>query len=971
MAVGTNRDPRVDSLDYGIRSCILTSFTGAQAASILDRGQELAVAAGLIDGARRGHGSVLLVEGAAGIGKTRLLREIRGLGAAAGLEVLAGRGSELERRYAFGIIRQAVEPVSEGIAPAERERLLGGVVRPGVAAISGAPVAQGDLRPESLAVLNGLFWLLVRVAERSGGQGVMLAVDDLHWADEGSLELLSFLVGRVESVPLLVVATARPRTDEAADARLALFAGEAGVTVLRPRALGEGAVRALVAEHLGVDPHPEFARACLAVSGGNPFLLAELLRAVAEQGIEPSSGNTARVASLSPENVSRSVAGRLARLGEPATALAGALAVLGGTSTTALAAKLAGLDERSAAEAAGGLVRSGLLAPEVPLSFAHPLLRTAVESELSPATRAVLHSQAAELLTATGASAERVALHLLETEPSGDARAARLLAEAGRAAARRGAPETAARLLLRTLQEPPVDAEQPQLLFDLGTAESALGMPEAQEHLRQVAREAPDVTLRARALLDVAWVTGPRPDDQRDLLPLYERVAREVADRDRELGLGLEAARLGVLFINPSLSSEFAAEAERFRHLPGDTPAECSLLAWVARKTLMSGGTAGQVGELAERAAGNASLADAGGPAAVWFLHMIFSLIASERLRTAEEVVGRALGLAIERGSASAFASASGLRALVRHAAGDLAGCEADARSALDSGALAGFYAFQPLIPLSESLADQGRATEGEALLAEHGVAWDLPSARPYTALLIARGRLRAAGGDMQAASDDLCEAIRRLEEAGSRGIVGIDGRLEAALVLHASSETVRARQLSDDALKAAIRWRGPRPLGGALRVAGLLRGGDEGLTLLHKAVSTLRESPARLWYARALIDLGAALRRANQRRECRASLREGIDLAERCGAMTLAEHARNELRASGGRVPPRVGGSYDQLTPSERRVAELAAGGLSNAEIAQRLFVTIKTVEMHLSNSYRKLAISSRHELPGALELR
>jgi DNA-binding NarL/FixJ family response regulator len=150
--------------------------------------------------------------------------------------------------------------------------------------------------------------------------------------------------------------------------------------------------------------------------------------------------------------------------------------------------------------------------------------------------------------------------------------------------------------------------------------------------------------------------------------------------------------------------------------------------------------------------------------------------------------------------------------------------------------------------------------------------------------------------------------------------------------------------------------------------VAGLLRGGDEGLELLREAAETLAQSPARLWRARALVDYGAALRRANRRRDCRAPLRDGLALAEECGATPLAERARRELAASGGRLPPRTGGRFDELTPSELRVAGLAAEGLSNPEIAQRLFVTIKTVEMHLSNAYRKLSISSRRDLPAAL---
>ena len=129
-----------------------------------------------------------------------------------------------------------------------------------------------------------------------------------------------------------------------------------------------------------------------------------------------------------------------------------------------------------------------------------------------------------------------------------------------------------------------------------------------------------------------------------------------------------------------------------------------------------------------------------------------------------------------------------------------------------------------------------------------------------------------------------------------------------------------------------------------------------------------LARSPARLEHARALTDLGAALRRANRRAEARKWLQDGLDLARRCGAGALAERARTEMRAAGGPSSEPEGTGVEQLTVSERRVAKLAADGLSNPEIAQALFVTRKTVETHLGRAYRKLGISGRGELANAL---
>jgi DNA-binding CsgD family transcriptional regulator len=220
---------------------------------------------------------------------------------------------------------------------------------------------------------------------------------------------------------------------------------------------------------------------------------------------------------------------------------------------------------------------------------------------------------------------------------------------------------------------------------------------------------------------------------------------------------------------------------------------------------------------------------------------------------------------------------------------------------------------------------------------------------------------MRAARGDLDAARADLEEGLRRLTVAGTAGVVGLDARLELALIRHAIGDDPSA--LVAEALAAAQAWGAERAVGAALHVAGLLQGDVE---RLREAAALLAASPARLWEARALVDLGAALRRANRRRESREPLRAGLALAEQCGAGPLAERARRELAAGGGRVPARP--EATELTASEQRVAELAASGLSNPEIAQRLFVTIKTVEMHLSNAYRKLGVRSRHELPGAL---
>jgi DNA-binding NarL/FixJ family response regulator len=167
---------------------------------------------------------------------------------------------------------------------------------------------------------------------------------------------------------------------------------------------------------------------------------------------------------------------------------------------------------------------------------------------------------------------------------------------------------------------------------------------------------------------------------------------------------------------------------------------------------------------------------------------------------------------------------------------------------------------------------------------------------------------------------------------------------------------------------RGARQWGTPRAVGIGLHATGVVRGGEKGIALLRQAVATLERSPARLEHAKALTDLGAALRRANRRAEARDPLRQALEMARRGGALAVAKQAHDELEATGERLPRFAPSGVESLTPSERRVARLAAEGLTNREIAQNLFLTVKTVETHLSHAYSKLDIGSRAELEGAL---
>jgi DNA-binding CsgD family transcriptional regulator len=195
-----------------------------------------------------------------------------------------------------------------------------------------------------------------------------------------------------------------------------------------------------------------------------------------------------------------------------------------------------------------------------------------------------------------------------------------------------------------------------------------------------------------------------------------------------------------------------------------------------------------------------------------------------------------------------------------------------------------------------------------------------------------------------------------------------IPWRLDAAVALAATGNEPRARELIAEQWPYTNAWNAPRLTGITLTAEGLVEGGQRGIELLRQGADTLAGTPARLAHAEALLQLGAMLRRHKQRAEARDILRHALDLADRAGAALIAARAREEIAATGARPRRARLTGVDALTPSELRVARMAADGMGNREIAQALFVTHRTVESQLGAAYRKLDIRSRNELPRAL---
>jgi len=909
-----------------------------------------------LDAAGAGVGRLLVVEGPAGIGKSSLLEVAREAGQARGFATGRARGSDLETSYAWGVVRQLFESRLRGMSVQTRRATLHG------AAALAAPVVLPDMLDSSQDVdasfgaFHGLYWLVAALAAQ---HRQLLVVDDLQWADPASVRFLEFLANRIDTLPVLLVVARRPSSGSATSALAgAPFAERIGLAPL-----SRDATAAVLAERDGAAASPAFAAACHDATGGNPFLLRRLADGLRDRGADGGGDDdVAAVTRLGPDALAAAVAAALARLGHGPDTLARAVAVLDRAPLVTVA-RLAGLDPSHASAHAEPLVRAGILRDTRPLEFEHALVRDAVESGLSAGERATLHADAARILAATGATPDAVAMHLLHAEPGGDEAVAVALAGAGRRALASGAPSEAIAFLTRALAEPPLVGERSALLLDLARAQHGLARPEALHQVIAAFEAARDDVERARAALGLMWASGPGRQAPEEALAMIERAIEGVAGRHRELELELQAVRLMAIFMSPALLMETLGEAERFAELPGATVGECQLLLHVAIHRLLGGGTAADVAAPCERAVADPALVAAIGPESAWQDFVIGGLYKADRLDAARRTVAVALTEARRRGSAPGFAAASMWRAWIDLRAGTAGGAEADARAAHALVPVGMWQHVRCASCLVQVLIERGRLDEAQAVLEAAGGADATASDAAGSMLLASRSMLRAAQGDARGGLADQL-AARGPRDGGPAPDPDFDGWLRIALLLLATGDTATAAREAGQALAWARIWGTPGYVGQALTVSGLVTGGDDGLALLRDGVAHLERSPARLELARALVDLGAALRRRGERVAAREPLRRVLDLATSGGLLATAERAREELRVTGARVRRAESTGIGSLTPSERRIVDLAADGASNPEIAQALFVTVKTVEMHLGNAYRKLGISSRKNL-------
>jgi DNA-binding CsgD family transcriptional regulator/tetratricopeptide (TPR) repeat protein len=926
-------------------------------ARLLERSEELGRVRARVAEAAAGTGSVLLIEGEAGVGKTTLLEAAVGLAAEDGLRVLRARAGQLEREVGWNLVRQLFDEVIRAGA-SSRSTLLRGA--------AGLALPALGLRPGSDAgALHGLYWLTAELAEQGP---LVIAVDDAHWGDLVSLHYLTYLAERIDDLPIVLAVTVR--RGEELPGPLTILASRPRSEVMSLRELSAAASAELARGTLGTQADDGFCEACFEATRGNPFLLYELLRQLGRDGVDPTTASASEVGRITPASVRRSVLLRLSRLPEDSRELATAIAILGEAGLPE-AAGLAAIEPEQVSHSADTLSTVGILAPGTPLQFVHAIVREVVYAELPPLQRARLHRQAAQVLAEQG-HLKRAAAQLLETIPESDPWVVVQLRAAAAAALAEGAPAIASSLLQRAVREPAGGQELAGILVTLGRAEAAAGGPNAAQRMSQAVELTSEPRDRAEIQLELGrllYLAG-RPGAAAEAFDAGLRDLAGDSNGDRSLVAELQAGWLTVARLEIPLRSK----AEEMTHaIAADPPmggsyGERALLAHISGQLTFEGAPREQAIELAYRALGDGELIRQETSDGLSWVAAMGALGWGDDFDGFEALQQDALADARRRGSVLGFATAMYGNNFSHYYRGMLAEAVADAEQAI-AAERDGWRHFltSARAQLGWALIELGELDSAAAQLDQAAVDAALEQTSAQGLVLEARARIELIRGEPQLALQSALAAGKVFTDARISNPSILPWRSRAAIAADATGDRERAEELLGEELELARRFGAPRPIGVALIATGIVRRA-EGVQALEEAVTTLATSPAGLEHARANVMLGAALRRKGSINAARDRLGLGLHAAESLGASMLEERARLELSATGVRPQRRPVIGVESLTPAERRVAESAIGGLTNREIAQSLFVSLRTVETHLTHCYQKLGIQARGELVAAL---
>lgn len=927
------------------------AIPGGQAADVVGREAELAALEAFVD-AREELPRALVLEGEAGLGKTTLLRA--GVEAARGrsYRVLGCAPGEAESELSFAALRDLLEGAFDGIAadlPAPQRRALAVALlrqEPGADALDPGAVATGFL-----AALRLL----------AAGSPVLVAVDDAQWLDPPSASVLAYAARRLRNEPVALLLSWRTEGAGALPLALDRALPDDRLQRLRPEPLTLGALYALLSTRLDHSfPRPVLVRVHDA-SGGNPLFALEIGRALQRRGALPPAGERLPI----PERLHDLVNDRLATLPTDTRLALGVAAALSHP-TLPLVSAATGLD----AGVLDAAVRAHVLELDGErIRFTHPLLSSAAYAALEPGRRRAVHRRLAELLD----DPEERARHLAPAAAGPDESVATALEEAARDALTRGAPEAAASLAEQALGLTPAgqSAEHARRTADAGDYHLRAGdTGRARVLLEQAVSELPRGEARARALHRLATVRY-REESYAAVEQVLERALAEA--EDPTLRAAIESDLVTSLLQSGELrrAAPHARAALELAERHGERALLALALSTAAMVEFLLGN--GIRGELMERAlalAGaerGADLLPALAEPAVFWAVMLKWADDFEAAHPRLEAIARRVREHDEEGSLpSVLFQLAELECWL----GNLESAERYARECREAALLSGQPSLEthPLYVEALVAAHVGRVEDAVAAASRALViAERVADQRFVVRCLAVLGFTKLSLGDAAEADRQLGRAAELTSAAGygEPGVVRFLPDAIEALVLLERLE--QAETLTERLEERGATLERPWAQATGARCRALLaaaRGDLPGaLGALERARAAHERLPMPLERARTLLVLGRVQRRAKQKRAARASLAEALELFDGLGARLWAEQARSELARIGGRRP-----ASDELTPTERRLAELVADGRSNKEAAAALFVTPRTVETQLSRIYRKLGVRSRTELANRL---
>lgn len=935
--------------------------------ALVGRSPEVAALRGMIDRLAAGAGGACLIEGEPGVGKSRLLAESLEIASSHGLQVFAGAAEELERDRPFGALAQALDLDRAGDDPerAEITRLLSG------SSLEHLPL--GQLPELRFRVVDAI----VTLVERLSAQGpVLLAVEDLHWADPSTLLALNHLVrhAAVNAVGFICTLRQSPASQELN--RLAQAVADHGGMTLALEPLANEDVTAIATELLEAEPTADLLGQ-LAGAGGNPFYLTELLATLRYEDAIEISGGKARVREVKlPPSLRLIILRRLGFLPEDTLEVLRAASILGSTfSVTDLSLVL----ERSAIDLTAPLrtaVGAGVLGESGHrLQFRHDLVRDAIYFDLPLAVRTGLHLATGRALAASGAPASQVASHLALGASPGDADAVAWMRRAAQQAAPR-APTIAVELLEKALElTEPSDPQHDELLAEYVWGLAWSGRPADAQKLASELLDRPHDPSVGRALRHalgvVLWLEGRIAESQEQF---------EILLRDEDLPQTDRAIVLARLCLRRLLGGDFAgAEAAAREALvvgerSGYDLAACEALGalcWVtaARGDLHEGIEFGRraIALAARKEADDTFIAPRLYPQSRVYLST--ALVDADLLGEANEQLTEGRRLAEQQGADWALPVFHIGLGLCRYITGEWDDAVAELETAIG---LAGEVGTRNGIVFGHSVLahialrrDDLAAAERAVVEAEHEIA--VSGAAQYRVhwAMRARALLEEARGNAAGALGILNAAWALVTSVG----MTIEHRELGPDIVRlalASGDRDRAREVVEAVEEIAPRAAVASARGAALRCRGLL---DDDPEALAAAVGEYGSTSRLVDHAVVCEEAGTVFARAGRIGEATGYFDESLAIYERVGAQRDAARSEAALRGFGVRRGKRgkrtsAKAGWDSLTPTEFDVVRLAVQGLTNREIGQRLFVSRRTVETHLSHVFGKLALSTRVQL-------